>query len=204
MVYVFFDSCTIHLQGIWIWEQFHLRSRMSIVDRCRSVGFRNWILETIPVWLQTLLGLPLLWSYYRWEVRTRPQLHYISCHNINITVHFIRNSFILCGLLFIELTVALFLLLFQNFEEYVVHSMNLKLWTELSDFKQNTPISPWASKRKWKCSPRFVAECEIWRAKFVFWNVSLTGLLTAPDRILRLPVAHGQFTSMLEWFRNGS
>ncbi len=121
-----------------------------------------------------------------------------SWHNINITVHFIRSSFILCGLLFIELTVALFLLLFQNFEEYVVHSVNLKLWTELSDFKQITPISPWASKRKWKCSPRFVAECEIWRAKLVFFgNVSLTGLLTAPDRILRLPVAHGQFTSMI-------
>lgn len=69
-----------------------------------------------------------------------------SWHNINITVLFIRNSFILCGLLFIELTVAVFLLLFQNFEAYVVHSMNQKPWTELSDFKQNTPISPWASR----------------------------------------------------------
>lgn len=76
MATVYAKSCTIHLQGIWIWEQFHLRSRMSIVDPCGSVGFRNWILETIPVQPQILLGPPLLWSYYRWEVRTRPQLHY--------------------------------------------------------------------------------------------------------------------------------
>lgn len=130
----------------------------------------------------------------------------LSCitrwYYINITVQFIRNSFILCGLLFIELTVAVFLLLFQNFEAYVVHSMNQNPWTELSDFNHNTPISPWASKPQVEMFPRSVAACEIWRAKFVFnlifGNVSLTGLLTAPDRIFRHPVAHGQFMNMLQ------
>lgn len=66
------------------------------------------------------------------------------------------------------LTVAVFLLLFQNFEAHVVHSMNQNPWTELSDFMQNTPISQWASKPQMEMFPRSVSVCEIWRAKFGF------------------------------------